>query len=611
MDRTAAGSAVTPPPRVQPAAPQSAQFAKAALQRLASARLEPTPENYARAWLEAGGPAAEPALPTAAHAVLERLVARALPEDRAMHGELLVQLMRGRWNAAAQQIESISSTPANWATLIEQVVRGVERGSRHWTSARKRDSLRHVLEGSRSDPVRLRERLKQLLASWEGDAEGGGVEAVAAPLAAPSGAVPAVPAVAGEGGAARPDRPSANAADASTVLHADLMQTVRSGLPDDDAAARELSVTLAAQAARLAGEGAQSALVAEIADAGAQARVLFARRHHLVGELTRLVHEMTGGLTELAEDESWAQGQAQALREHLGGADGAPTVRGVRAAGSLLAHTRRHQQELKAERDRARGALRALVASLMKELASLGGHTGQFGDDLARYTETLERDNAPDALAEVVHDMLAKARAVQTEVADAGARLAAGQAEAVSLTSRVQELEGELRRLADEASTDALTQVSNRRGLQQAFEQERARCEREGSALAVALIDIDNFKRLNDSLGHAAGDEALKALATQMRAALRPLDHVARFGGEEFALLLPGLAADEAGEVLTRLQRQLSMSLFIHEGRDVFVTFSAGVTAWRTDEGLDAVIERADSAMYEAKRTGKNRTCVS
>jgi diguanylate cyclase len=96
-----------------------------------------------------------------------------------------------------------------------------------------------------------------------------------------------------------------------------------------------------------------------------------------------------------------------------------------------------------------------------------------------------------------------------------------------------------------------------------------------------------------------------------MRAALRPLDHVARFGGEEFALLLPGLPADEAGEVLTRLQRKLSMSLFIHEGRDVFVTFSAGVTAWRADEGLDAVIERADSAMYEAKRTGKNRTCMA
>jgi diguanylate cyclase len=90
---------------------------------------------------------------------------------------------------------------------------------------------------------------------------------------------------------------------------------------------------------------------------------------------------------------------------------------------------------------------------------------------------------------------------------------------------------------------------------------------------------------------------------------LRPGDQVARFGGEEFVVLLPATALDQAGEVLTRLQRSLSMGLFMHEGREVFVTFSAGVTAWRQGEPLDAAIERADSALYEAKRAGKNRTC--
>jgi diguanylate cyclase len=200
---------------------------------------------------------------------------------------------------------------------------------------------------------------------------------------------------------------------------------------------------------------------------------------------------------------------------------------------------------------------------------------------------------------------------VQSEVADATARLAACQAQAQSLTARVGELEKELQRLSEEVSTDALTQVANRRGLHKAFEVERARCERTGDALAVGLIDIDNFKKLNDSLGHAAGDEALKALASQVRAALRPVDHVARFGGEEFVVLLPATQADEARDVLTRMQRSLSVSLFMHEGREVFVTFSAGVTGWRAGEALDDAIERADGALYEAKRTGKNRTCLA
>jgi diguanylate cyclase len=153
--------------------------------------------------------------------------------------------------------------------------------------------------------------------------------------------------------------------------------------------------------------------------------------------------------------------------------------------------------------------------------------------------------------------------------------------------------------------------VANRRGLQQAFETESARVQRDGAVLAVALIDIDNFKKLNDSLGHAAGDEALKALAAQVRQSLRPGDHVARFGGEEFVVLLPGTTRDDAQTLLARLQRTLSASLFMHEGREVFVTFSAGVTAWRAGEMLDVALDRADRALYEAKRTGKNRTCVA
>jgi diguanylate cyclase len=129
--------------------------------------------------------------------------------------------------------------------------------------------------------------------------------------------------------------------------------------------------------------------------------------------------------------------------------------------------------------------------------------------------------------------------------------------------------------------------------------------------LAVALIDIDNFKKLNDSLGHAAGDRALKALAAAVRERLRPVDHLARFGGEEFVVLLPATPPDEAQAALTRLQRSLSEALFLHENREVFVTFSAGVTAWRSGEPLQSALERADEALYEAKRSGKNRTCIA
>ena len=103
---------------------------------------------------------------------------------------------------------------------------------------------------------------------------------------------------------------------------------------------------------------------------------------------------------------------------------------------------------------------------------------------------------------------------------------------------------------------------------------------------------------------------ALKSLAEVVSKALRPTDHVARYGGEEFVVLLPNTPVNEGEQILTRLQRSLSGGLFMHEQKQVFVTFSAGVTAYRPGERIEMALERADEALYEAKRTGKNRTCI-
>jgi diguanylate cyclase len=285
-------------------------------------------------------------------------------------------------------------------------------------------------------------------------------------------------------------------------------------------------------------------------------------------------------------------------------------VRGLRAAQSLLAETRQRQRGVLGERLAAREALKRLINDMVREVGDLGEHTGRFQLATERHAEAIAAADSLPGLADVVQAMLDDTRVAQGAVARSHEKLQADQARAGELEARVRALESELKRLSDEVSTDALTRVANRRGLDQAFATECAKLKRNPGPLAVGLIDIDNFKKLNDTLGHAAGDVALKALAERVKQGLRPVDTVARFGGEEFVVLMPGTPVDEAQTVLTRLQRELTKSLFLHEKREVFVTFSAGVTALRTGEALQPALERADEALYEAKRTGKNRTCV-
>ena len=168
-----------------------------------------------------------------------------------------------------------------------------------------------------------------------------------------------------------------------------------------------------------------------------------------------------------------------------------------------------------------------------------------------------------------------------------------------------KQLEGELHRLA---TTDVLTQSSNRRHFfecaQQAFESARE----DGTPLAFLLLDIDDFKQVNDSYGHQEGDQVLQRIADSGKAVLRRGDQFGRIGGEEFAAVFPGCNAQVAEQIAERLQREIQRLSFSHGDHEYGVTVSQGLTALSDeDESLDSLFARADAAMYRAKRQGKNQ----
>jgi len=170
------------------------------------------------------------------------------------------------------------------------------------------------------------------------------------------------------------------------------------------------------------------------------------------------------------------------------------------------------------------------------------------------------------------------------------------------------------RRLSRLTRQDALTGLANRRHFDQALDLEWRRAVRQRGALAVALVDLDEFKRFNDTFGHPQGDRCLRQVAALLReAARRATDVVARFGGEEFALLLPGLDAAAAARLLEPARSKLAELALPHPGSaHGRVTFSAGVAGLRADSpaDVDALLAEADAALYRAKAQGRDRTVV-
>ncbi|MDX9843290.1 MAG: GGDEF domain-containing protein [Aquabacterium sp.] len=178
------------------------------------------------------------------------------------------------------------------------------------------------------------------------------------------------------------------------------------------------------------------------------------------------------------------------------------------------------------------------------------------------------------------------------------------------LRTRKRELEAALERIQELANRDSLTGLYNRRHAQEMADHHVHLKVRHGRALAIALIDLDHFKRVNDEHGHAMGDQVLQTFAQQARQVTRDADIVARWGGEEFLILMPDTSADGARLLVERLREAVSGVRVSEVAPELRITFSAGITAYQPGETTDEAVHRADEALYEAKSAGRNRSVV-
>ena len=175
------------------------------------------------------------------------------------------------------------------------------------------------------------------------------------------------------------------------------------------------------------------------------------------------------------------------------------------------------------------------------------------------------------------------------------------------LKQQKAELECALARIHKLATRDDLTGLVNRRHMKELAAMEQRRAVRRGTRPCLCLVDIDHFKRINDEYGHGAGDAVLRLFARHAAASMRETDVLARWGGEEFLVLMPDTRPDEARSGIERLRRLLARDDAWGAQAHLRVSFSAGLTAWRPNEPLRDALARADAALYEAKASGRDR----
>ncbi len=250
---------------------------------------------------------------------------------------------------------------------------------------------------------------------------------------------------------------------------------------------------------------------------------------------------------------------------------------------------------------------RKVMADVSQDAADAGAHASRFGNTLEQWSEGLGSDGAASIVGSGIDQLLSGTRAMQGAIATLQQRLDASRAE-------IERLQQEVNRAREAALADELTGLTNRRGFDLALSACLAaeRANTEGTCLLLA--DIDHFKQVNDTYGHLVGDKVLRAVAQILKASVKGKDTAARFGGEEFVVLLPDTSIDGAQALAEKLRSTIERSRIRRSDNQqeiAQITVSFGIASYRAGESANDFVSRVDNALYLSKRLGRNRVTLA
>ncbi|AUN95512.1 GGDEF domain-containing protein [Pseudazoarcus pumilus] len=586
---------------------QPLDIAREALRQLALKRVAPTPDNFRAAYADISGqPVGDFPFETLTS------IADHLPRDTPEREQLAARFARavesGNWDQVREALgatfAALSATRPSWAELLRELMSLLDTPHQNLTRARKLAAVDHVLAANTANPETLFARLSGLVQGWQRE-----------PLAE------------------RLNHWSDDAADAAKTP---ATERRRSAEEPADAVAEQpsfaawLALLLRRGVAPLVGE--ETALAQEaraIADTiehdidphaadeslGVRLRALEAKlewagedQRAIRASLLNLLRLIVDNIGELVVDDLWLHGQVEALGLLF---ERPLDIRALDELERRLRDVIDKQRHLKRQLTDAQERLKSMLGGFVDRLVSLSESTSHYHQTLSDCAVRIRGAGDVSELSSVVETLLDETRAVQQTAQRSSAEIGALREQVEAANSLITRLQRELDETSELVRYDPLTGVLNRKGLDEAIAREISRARRHSAVLCVGVLDLDNFKQLNDTFGHRTGDEALRHLADVARGSLRQQDVIGRLGGEEFLVLLPDADVEQAAEIMTRLQRALTKHIFLADNSRILITFSAGIACIGAEETAAEAIDRADKAMYAAKRAGKNRVLVA
>ncbi len=588
---------------------QPLDIAREALRQLALKRVAPTPDNFRAAYSEISG---QPVGDFPSEALTA--IAASLPRDTPEREQLATRFARAvdsrNWDQVHEALEvtfsALAATRPSWAELLRDLVSLLDASHQNLTRARKRAAVDHVLAANTANPENLFLRLNGLVQGWQRE-----------PLAerlnhwnedTPEAANASAPATERR----RAHEPLEDAPALQPSFSAWLTLLLRHGV-----APLVGEETVLAQEARSIADAIEQDSTPDPADEalGARLRALEAKlewagedQRAIRASLLNLLRLIVDNIGELVVDDQWLHGQVEALGQLF---ERPLDIRALDELERRLRDVIDKQRHLKRQLTDAQERLKSMLGGFVDRLVGLSESTSHYHQTLSECAVRIRGAGDVSELSSVVETLLDETRVVQETAQRSSAEIGALREQVEAANSLITRLQRELDETSELVRYDPLTGVLNRKGLDEAIAREISRARRHSAVLCVGVLDLDNFKQLNDTFGHRTGDEALRHLADVARGSLRQQDVIGRLGGEEFLVLLPDADVEQAAEIMTRLQRALTKHIFLADNSRILITFSAGIACIGAEETAAEAIDRADKAMYAAKRAGKNRVLVA